>query len=116
MIRLRFVFGVLVILGARLAGGEAEYAPNIAKASAEAENAIKNIRLLQGLKAEVFAAEPMLANPVAIEIDGRGRVYVVETFRHGVGVDTASCGLNVEQDLALRTVDERVEFMKLKSS
>ena len=99
---------------AALLAGEAEYAPNIAKASAEGENAIKNIRLQAGYKAELFAAEPMLANPVALEVDGRGRVYVVETFRHGIGVDTASCGLNVDQDLALRTVDQRAEFMKKK--
>jgi len=104
----------LLTFSAVLFGGEAEYAPNVAKASAEGENAIKNIRIQPGFKTELFAAEPMLANPVAIEIDGRGRLYVVETFRHGLGVDTNSCGLNVDQDLALRTVDERLEFMKKK--
>ena len=36
-----------------------------------------------------------------MHIDGKGRIYVVETFRFGAGVDTGSCGLTVEQDLAL---------------
>jgi putative membrane-bound dehydrogenase-like protein len=123
MMRKSFVFSVvmfgagLLVSGTGHAGeaeqtGEAAYAPHIAKASDEGENAIKRFRLQPGFKATLFAAEPMLANPVAIDVDGKGRVYVVETFRHGIGVDTGSCGLTVEQDLALRTVEERVEFMK----
>ena len=34
-----------------------------------------------GLKVELFAAEPLLANPVAFCIDEQGRFYVAETFR-----------------------------------
>src|SRR5262249_13690917 len=41
------------------------YNPTIAPASSEAERAIRSIRVPAGLKIELFAAEPLLANPVA---------------------------------------------------
>ena len=40
----------------------------------------------KNLKVEVWAAEPLLANPVAFCFDEKGRCYVAETFRHTHGV------------------------------
>ena len=59
--------------------------PHIAPASNEGELAIGKMKLPKDLKAELFAAEPMVSNPVAICVDGQGRVYVAETYRidHG---------------------------------
>ncbi|HYG77817.1 MAG TPA: PVC-type heme-binding CxxCH protein [Planctomycetota bacterium] len=107
----------LAALSTSLFAGEdrtEEYAPKVGSAPSAQDiaNAIKGVKVIDGVKIELWAAEPHLANPVAIEIDPKGRAYVVETFRHGLGVDTGSIGLNVDQDLALRTVEERVEFMK----
>src|SRR5262245_59847060 len=66
--------------------GEQPYKPHVAPASADAEKAAKAIKAPRDVNASVFAAEPMMANPVAFGFDERGRVYVVETFRlhHGV--------------------------------
>ena len=63
-----------------------EGAPKIAPASDEGERAIKAFKPARGLKIDLFAAEPMLANPVCFSIDEQGRVYVAETFRLHEGV------------------------------
>src|SRR6185436_7192081 len=60
----------------------APYQPTVAPASDEAQAAIKQFRPAPGLKVDLFAAEPYLANPVAFCIDEHGRFYVAETFRH----------------------------------
>jgi quinoprotein glucose dehydrogenase len=61
------------------------------------------------LKVELFAAEPLLANPVAFCIDEKGVVYVAETFRHGAGVTDTREHMNWLDDyLASRTVADRV--------
>jgi len=91
-----------------------EYNPTLGKASEDGENAIKTFKYAKELKCELFAAEPLAANLVCLYVDNSGKVYICETFRHGIGVDTGSCGLTVEQDLALRTFDERLAFMKNK--
>ena len=44
-----------------------------------------------GLKVELFAAEPLLANPAAFSIDEKGVAYVAETFRLNEGVIAATC-------------------------
>src|SRR4051812_32938163 len=36
----------------------------------------------EGLKAELFAAEPMIQNPTNIDIDPRGRVWAVECLNY----------------------------------
>src|SRR5215468_9411834 len=58
----------------------------VAPASNEGELAIKRIKPAPGLKVDLWAAEPMLANPVAFCFDEQGRAYVCETFRLGAGV------------------------------
>ena len=62
--------------------GSQPYAPKIAPASDEAKRAIRSFRVPAGLAVELFAAEPLLANPVAFCLDEKGVVYVAETFRH----------------------------------
>src|SRR5271154_6630059 len=57
-------------------------APPIHPASDEGQQAIGHIKIPEGLKIELWAAEPMLANPVCMRVDNRDRVYLVETFRH----------------------------------
>src|SRR5262249_32841862 len=66
---------------AKRAPGPGPYPPPVQPASAEAELASKRFRLPKGLKVELAAAEPLLANPVAFTIDEHGRFFVVETFR-----------------------------------
>lgn len=78
----------------------------------EAELLIKKFQVEPGFKVELFAAEPMLANPVAFTLDGQGRVYVVETHRFNNSVFDITQNTNwLSGDLALRTVADRTAFM-----
>ena len=96
------------------AWGEDElYKPKVAGPSPEASVAMKSIRLAPGLKVELFAAEPHLANPVAFCIDERGRFYVAETFRLHAGVTDNRSHMNwLDADMAARTVADRVAMYR----
>ena len=88
-------------------------APQIAAASDEGEQALKGFKIPAGLKGELWAAEPMLANPVAFWIDERGRIYVCETFRQGRGVeDNRGHEHWLDDDLAAQTVEDRLAYIK----
>src|SRR6266542_1155858 len=87
--------------------------PFVAAASKEADLAIKKFEVAPGLKVDLWAAEPMLANPVAFNFDERGRAYVCETFRLGAGVDDIRGLMDwLDEELAARTVDDRLAEMK----
>jgi quinoprotein glucose dehydrogenase len=93
--------------------GSNAFPARVAAASDEGERAIKRFRLQKGFKAELFAAEPMLANPVAFTIDEKGRFYVAETFRLHDGVtDIRSHMTWLNDELASTSVEERVRYMK----
>jgi quinoprotein glucose dehydrogenase len=89
------------------------YAPFVAEASGEAALAARTIQVPDGLRVDLFAAEPMLANPVCFCTDNRGRFYVAETFRLLDGVSDDREHMEwLDDDLACRTVAERVAVMK----
>src|SRR5437879_9597728 len=89
------------------------FEPKIAAASKEPEHALKRIRVPSGLKVELFAAEPLLANPVAFCFDEKGRCFVAETFRIQKGVtDNRNHMYWLDDDLASRTVADRVAMYK----
>ena len=48
--------------------------------------AVRRMKPAPGFEVQLVASEPDLANPVAFAIDGKGRVYVAETFRIKDGV------------------------------
>ncbi len=90
-----------------------DYNPPIAPASDEAKRAIPSFRVPAGLNVDLFAAEPLLANPVAFCIDEKGVVYVAETFRLHAGVTDTRNHMNwLDDDLACRTVADRVTMYK----
>ena len=89
------------------------YVPMVAEKSQEGELAIHRFLLPGGMKAQLFAAEPMIANPVAFCFDDQGRIYVAETFRQSKGVEDNRSHMNwLLDDLAARTVDDRVTMFK----
>ncbi|MCB9950791.1 MAG: HEAT repeat domain-containing protein [Planctomycetaceae bacterium] len=91
----------------------ADYTPDIKSASDEGQRAIQGFKVPDGMKVELFAAEPLLANPVAFCIDEQGRIYVCETFRQQKGVEDNRGHMNwLEDDLSLQTVEERVEMFR----
>ncbi len=85
----------------------------IADASSEGEDAIADFKVPSGTIISLFAAEPMFANPVALEVDVNGRVLVAETFRQETeGVpDNRTFPEWLQDDLRLQTVEERAEMM-----
>src|SRR6266404_1694298 len=87
--------------------------PFVASASNEGALAIKRFQVMPGLRVDLWAAEPMLANPVAFNFDEQGRVYVCEAFRLGAGVDDIRNLMSwLDEDLACRTVEDRLAEMK----
>jgi quinoprotein glucose dehydrogenase len=87
--------------------------PEIHPASDDAQLALKRFTLPAGLKAQLWAAEPMLSNPVAFDVDEKGRVFVSETNRYGSSVlDIRAYMGMLELDMALRTVEDRAAMNK----
>jgi quinoprotein glucose dehydrogenase len=103
---------------ARAAGGDEPaspggYSPRIAEASAEGALAIARMQAPQGFKIELWAAEPLLANPVAFCIDARGRIFVAETFRQNKGVEDNRDHPNwLDDDLSARSVADRLAYFR----
>jgi quinoprotein glucose dehydrogenase len=94
-------------------GGSKPKSPYVAPASDEGQMALKRIKPAAGLKVDLWAAEPMLANPVAFCFDEKGRAFVCETFRLGAGVDDIRGIMDwLDEELASRTVDDRLAEMK----
>ncbi len=89
------------------------YDPPIAPRSNEAELAIGGFRIPAKMRAELFAAEPLVANPVVFCIDEQGRFYVAETFRQQKGVEDNRYHMSwLLDDLSLQTVEDRLEMFR----
>ncbi len=81
------------------------------------EVALRKFTVAPGLKVDLFAAEPDVRNPVALSIDERGRVFVVESDRRRSSVfDIRGHKDWLEADFSFRTVGERAEFLKQQVS
>jgi len=88
-------------------------APSIAQASGEAAEAISTFKVPEGWKVEVFAAEPDVANGVALFVDSDGSVLVCESFRQSKGIeDNRSHSEWLLDDLAAQTVEDRLAYIK----
>ena len=89
--------------------------PKLQPASDAGERAIAKMTPAKGLKVELFAAEPMLANPVALNFDNLGRCYLVETWRldHGV-IDMRQHQDWLDDDLSSKTVEDRIALVRRK--
>ncbi len=93
--------------------GTRQAKPEIAEASDEAEQALKRMKVPDGLKIDLWAAEPMLANPVAFNFDEKGRIFVAETYRYRSSVlDIRDYMWILEDDLASRTIEDRTALVR----
>ena len=89
------------------------FVPKIQPASDEAANAIKGFKLAPGLALDLWAAEPLLANPVAFATDEKGRWFVAETFRLHAGVSDIRAHMNwLEDELASNNLDSFLAILK----
>src|SRR5438067_12631250 len=117
---LAVLIALTILLPASFCGDEQQgvrkpYDPKIFGPSTEPSIAIRRIRVPKGLRVSLFAAEPMLANPVCVCVDEKNRFYVDETFRLHDGVTDVRGHMDwLDDDLACRTVDDRVAMMTRK--
>lgn len=88
--------------------------PDVAAASDEPSESISVMRVRDGWHVQLFAAEPDVANMVAMDVDPQGRVYVCETFRQERGVtdNRAHDETWLLADLAAETVQDRIDYHK----
>jgi quinoprotein glucose dehydrogenase len=70
-------------------------------------------KLPEGFTGDIWASEPLLANPVAFCFDGKGRMFVSETHRYRTSVlDIRHYYWMVEDDLASRNQDDWMKSIK----
>jgi quinoprotein glucose dehydrogenase len=109
------LFLPLALLGSgHLWSAETDQPRAIVDSVDEAELAIKGFELPSGFKSELVAADPLLANPVAFNIDAQGRFYVVETFRLHRGVPDIRGRMGwLNTELASKSVERRIDYTRL---
>ena len=87
--------------------------PKDVSISDTAEIALRKFTVAPGLRVNVWAEEPLLANPVAFTFDDKGRAFVVETYRRRTSVPDIRKNMEWLLDsLAMRTVEDRIGFLK----
>lgn len=82
--------------------------------SDDARQAMTSFRKPDGWAVSLFAAEPAFANPVALDVDNRGRVFICESFRQDRGV-TDNRGHDktwLMADLSAMSVQDRIDYHK----
>src|SRR5262245_32394875 len=93
-------------------------APRLTDGTDKALDQMAAFRMPPGMRVELFAAEPRLANPVAFSIDEKGRVFVAEEHRLGRGAveNRGNPAFNfsffLEDDLQVRTLDDRLAMYR----
>ena len=84
------VLSIAVIVSSSLAQADPYAAKTVAKASDDWKKTVQRMQLPPGVKADLWAGEPHVANIVAFHFDEKGRCYVAETFRLHQGRDRQS--------------------------
>ncbi|MEJ0085772.1 MAG: HEAT repeat domain-containing protein [Pseudomonadota bacterium] len=105
-----FIAGISTVSSQTLELDKAERLPTpvMDPASDDATLALKRFSLPAGFQAKLWAAEPMLANPVAIDFDEKGRLFVSETYRYRTSVlDIRDYMGMLELDMASRSIEDR---------
>jgi putative membrane-bound dehydrogenase-like protein len=73
-------------------------APESPRSALSPEEALRTFRVPDGLRIELFAAEPDVTSPVAMAFDENGRVYVVEMNDYPLGQKTGRVKLLEDGD------------------
>lgn len=88
-------------------------APAAQELAAEAREAMARFTVSDDFEVSLFAAEPLMAHPVAFTIDSLGRFFVAETYRHSKGVTDMRGHMDwLDDDLAAKTVADRVAMYR----
>lgn len=105
----------LFVLNVQLGAVVPSYDPPIEAASGDAEEALDRFEFAEPFEMGLFAAEPLLANPVQLYVDDQGRVFVAETYRQGDEggvVDNRNHMYWLEEDLAAERVEDRAAMIR----
>ena len=92
--------------------------PDLPDGTAEAEKLIPSYKLPDGMKVELFAAEPKLGSPVAIGLDEKNRVFVAEEYRFNRGTqeNRNNAALQtlyfLEDDLQIQSLEDRLKVFE----
>lgn len=92
--------------------------PTLPDGTATAEKILQAFKLPDGLKVELFAAEPQLGSPVAIGLDEKNRVFVAEEYRFNRGTQENRNNAALptlyflEDDLRIQTLDDRLKVFE----
>ena len=87
--------------------------PALRSASDEGQEAIAQIKFPDSLECKLFAAEPDVANIVALHRDFKGRMFVCETYRQDKGVEDNRAHQNwMDDELAAQTVADRIRYIR----
>ena len=85
--------------------------PELPDGTDAATKRIATFKVPEGMRVELFAAEPKLASPVAIGIDERNRVFVAEEYRFNLGTEeNRTRPFLLEDDLQIQTLDDRLKM------
>ena len=104
---------LLFLLAASLWLHAAEPVRPAANPTAELDLALKKLRVTPGFKAELYAAEPLIQNPVSLAFDEKGRAFVVETHRRRTSVfDIRNHPDWLNDDFSFRSVADRSNFFR----
>jgi quinoprotein glucose dehydrogenase len=93
--------------------GTRKAAADIVPASEEPIRALQRMKVPDGFEVKLWAAEPMLAKPVAFNFDEKGRIFVAETHRYRSSVlDIREYLPLLEDELAARTIEDRTAVIR----
>ncbi len=102
---------VAVLLSTLVVAVPPDAAKDPVAANTDAEKARAAVGVPAGLTVEVWAAEPLMANPVAFCFDEKGRAFVAETTRFDKGVpDTRGHMYWLDEDIGSRSVEDRLKM------
>jgi putative membrane-bound dehydrogenase-like protein len=83
---MRNYLAFLFLIAASPVFGQREYGFDNSKPSGQPylkpEESLRRMKVADGFEVGLFAAEPMVINPVAFTVDERGRLWVVECFEY----------------------------------
>ncbi len=87
--------------------------PQIVQASDEGAKAIAQFSYPGNIRCELFAAEPDVANIVALHRDFEGNLFVCETFRQEFGVEDNRRHADwMDDELRAQTVQDRINYIR----
>ena len=109
------VFGLAADLSHSVPPGDASHGEGVPAngPTPDAVNALKSFKFDQNLQVSLFAAEPLLANPVAFYPDEHGRWFIAESYRQERGVEDNRSHMDwLDGDLASRSIEDRLALMR----